>query len=470
MRCVDGIERRGRTYYLRIRVPRRFQSVEPRSEVNVSLRTRDRSTARERAVDMRRELEGNWTAALDSREVKPSIPPRCISASSDIVDRTTYVSRLEALVERIERVAPTMENDAKSVGQISEVSNPLPEMRLSALPDLIFKLRSASLSAFNKRQVRQWRGRYTAAAARFSDRHGDPVVTEITETDVMIYCESLQAQCDAGERSSNYLTKRIRHLRQMVDAYYEHVGVPKNRRRNPFKGYAIQRPRGEEVVSAPPLPTAWLHRVIIRGEGLEGLNDEARAIAVISAETGVRQSEIFDIPEQDIHLDHAIPHLKMQVVQEGNQRRLIKNNASKRPIILLGAALDAMRRHPTGFPRYRGKATYPAAINKYLRDRDLFPATPSPTGRKYSMAGTRHSFEDRLRAARVQNEERAWMMGHSVGKIRGRPVYGSAPDLQMRALFQEMVAFPTATWSPRPRDELWQTVDALTLELNFSFA
>ena len=48
--CIEGIERRGRVYYMRWRVPARFSEIEKRSEINKSLRTRDYDEAKVRFV------------------------------------------------------------------------------------------------------------------------------------------------------------------------------------------------------------------------------------------------------------------------------------------------------------------------------------------------------------------------------------------------------------------------------------
>ncbi|KZY39135.1 hypothetical protein A3731_39135 [Roseovarius sp. HI0049] len=60
----------------------------------------------------------------------------------------------------------------------------------------------------------------------------------------------------------------------------------------------------------------------------------------------------------------------------------------------------------------------------------------------------------------MTNEERAFLLGHSVGKLRGRPVYGDGPELKLRALYAELVGFPTDTWQPRPNAEVRNLIEA----------
>ncbi|WP_159456773.1 hypothetical protein [Roseivivax jejudonensis] len=206
---------------------------------------------------------------------------------------------------------------------------------------------------------------------------------------------------------------------------------------------------------------------MIKQNGLSGLNDQARDIATISAECGCRQTEIIDLGPRDIHLDHDIPHVQLRLVTDGEHKRQIKNSVSKRPVVLLGAALECMRRHPNGFPRYRGKEGYSATVNAYMRENELFPKPEEGETRHYTIGCTRHTFENRMIHAKMSNEERAFLMGHSIGQVRNRPVYGSMPDLKMRAVFQEMVSFATVKWAPRPIAVLRDEVDRLASELGF---
>jgi integrase len=81
-----------------------------------------------------------------------------------------------------------------------------------------------------------------------------------------------------------------------------------------------------------------------------------------------------------------------------------------------------MRAHPDGFARYRGSsASLSATINKYLRANDLLE-TP-----EHSLYGLRHSFEDRMLAAGIDERIRRDLMGHSLQRER----YGDGGSLEM---------------------------------------
>lgn len=93
---------------------------------------------------------------------------------------------------------------------------------------------------------------------------------------------------------------------------------------------------------------------------------------------------------------------------------------------MVGVALAAAKRHPGGFPRYRGKSTYSATMNQYMRNNGLLP---SPD---HTIGGVRHTWESRILAETKRMDVSGEMMGHSVKQIRNRPVYGDATPLAKR--------------------------------------
>jgi len=121
-------------------------------------------------------------------------------------------------------------------------------------------------------------------------------------------------------------------------------------------------------------------------------------------------------------LDRPIPHLRL-AFEEGEDRREIKNSSSARLVPHVGVALAAAKRHPNGFPRYRGKSNYSGTMNKYLRSNGLLQSD------QHTIGGVRHTWESRILNATKRMDVSGEMMGHSVKVIRGRPVYGDAMDL-----------------------------------------
>jgi integrase len=92
------------------------------------------------------------------------------------------------------------------------------------------------------------------------------------------------------------------------------------------------------------------------------LNEEARAIFFVVAETGMRPSEVCALNATTIKLEASVPHV--QVRADGRE---MKTDQSKRDIPLVGVALAALQRFPNGFPNYFEKAdSLSATVNKHL--------------------------------------------------------------------------------------------------------
>ncbi|MGR3631601.1 MAG: DUF6538 domain-containing protein [Limimaricola soesokkakensis] len=472
--CIEGIERRGRVYYMRIRVPARFAAVEQKKEINRSLKTRDYQEAKAAISLAKHKLLKEWEASLAAD--KDASTPEAFDAALAMLRETGVPYRtMEELVtgsvnELLDRVQG-LERVAASSAKVPALLGALnyPSVKISEMPPIINELRRARLASMNARQIRRWCTKYLKASSNLVAMLGDKPVLEITESDALTCRNKLQTRCDAKEITIDHAEKQLRHMKQLIEAYFERFQIPPSQQNNPFGDVRISKANtgDREDCKKSALPASWVKHHIIDRNGMEGLNDEAQDIAVISAETGCRQAEIIDLPPEDIHLDHEIPHVEIRVVAEGENKRQIKNKASKRTVVLLGAALEAMRRHPEGFPRYRGKEVYSNTVNKYFRKNDLFPVKLDGQNVRFSMGCTRHTFEDRMIAAKMTNEERAYLMGHSIGSVRGRPVYGSEPDLKLRALLQEIVSFPVEGWKPRSINEIRAAMDALLKENGF---
>lgn len=158
---------------------------------------------------------------------------------------------------------------------------------------------------------------------------------------------------------------------------------------------------------------------ILKPGVFEGLNEQAALIVYALIETGCRPSEIANLEQDDILLDHAVPHIRIRP----KANREIKTRSSIREIPLVGVSLEAMRQAPKGFERYRDKNNLlSASLMKAFKHRGLLP---SPQHRIYSF---RHSFEKRMLEAGIDRDLRMTLMGHS----KARPEYGDGGSLEFR--------------------------------------
>ena len=155
-------------------------------------------------------------------------------------------------------------------------------------------------------------------------------------------------------------------------------------------------------------------------DALIGLNDEARAILLGMINTGYRPSEAIGLTDDRIRLDDEVPHISIAPTAD----RQIKNRTSRREIPLVGVSLEVFRDFPNGFSRYRSKpATLSATVNKFLRENGLMESD------QHVMYSLRHSFEDRMLRAGIDERVRRELMGHSLGRQK----YGQAGELEFKA-------------------------------------
>ena len=132
---------------------------------------------------------------------------------------------------------------------------------------------------------------------------------------------------------------------------------------------------------------------------------------------------------EDIVLDAEVPHIRIR----GNAARTIKNAPSRRDLPLVGVSLEAFRDFPAGFPRYqKDSADLSATVNKYLRANGLAETN------RHTLYSLRHSFEDRLLRARVDERVRRDILGHALGREtirrRWRPGFSAGRDSARGAL------------------------------------
>lgn len=184
----------------------------------------------------------------------------------------------------------------------------------------------------------------------------------------------------------------------------------------PFTGIRVA---GEKHNPRTAYEPEFVRKNILSGDALQSLNDEARAIVVLMACTGMRPSEIVGLRPERILLTEPMPHL--QIRPDGRQ---LKTDHSRRDMPLVGRALAIMKEFPEGFPRYRERPdSLSATINKALGTAGLRP-TPGHT--LYSL---RHTFKDRLIALRVPERIQGELMDHALREV----AYGRGSSLEHRA-------------------------------------
>lgn len=271
-------------------------------------------------------------------------------------------------------------------------------------------------------QRKQWEKVKRRAVNSFITVVDDKPMIDITRDDARAFhkhwLEKVAPKAGGPRKSASLGNRMIGNMRVLYDAYFAHLDEPD--RQNPFNGLSFAE---KFKRSRPPFPLEWVKTKVMRPGALAAMNDEARAVVLILIETGARPSEICNLTEPFIKLDASVPHILIEPRLDPDDPREIKTTTSVRAVPLIGMALAAMTKFPKGFPRYKNKeASMSGALNKFFRENDLFP---TPSHKIYSF---RHTFEDRLKEAHVDDELRRLLMGHAID----RPKYGSGGSLEWR--------------------------------------
>jgi hypothetical protein len=421
-----------------MRVPKRYLAVAGRKEIHRSLETDSERRARELLPD----VEAKLLAELDEMAIIKERPDEASAyrAAQKIAQARGFAYRplsdllnapLDEVLGRVEAASadPATETAKALLGAIDE-----PALMLSGLVDEVESLAAHDNRYKSENQLRLWRNPRKRAVTNLMTALGgkDVFVSEIDHAAALKHKAWWQKKITAEGLSMESANKDFANLAGMLRRYYEGIAQP-----NPPEPYRRVNLKDRHKVETRKLeiPVDWMTEKWFAPGAFDATNAEARDILLISIETGCRQSEIHDLPATAIVLDLPIPHLRL-AFEEGEDRREIKNSASVRMVPLVGVALAAAKRHPDGFPRYRGKSNYSGTMNKYLRSNDLLPSA------QHTIGGVRHTWESRILGATKRMDVSGEMMGHSVKAIRGRPVYGDAMDLAQRHELAQSVMLP----------------------------
>lgn len=442
---VAGIILRGTTWHFRWVLPDEYRAVAGKREVHKSLKTDSRSEAEARAKDLERQLRSRYEALLaDGKPAGDGVEgfTRAVRMAQSL--GVSYRSakdlasgRLEDILARVEtarQIAPqaTAHEMLKAVlGGAQE-----PELRLSGLAEHVDGLAKDENRFKNETQLRKWRAGNARALAQAIEAVGEDLrVRDFTAEHAYKHLLWLEKKVAAKKIAAETVKKELTYAAGCFKRYYRAAGVvnaPK-----PYAGLSVSKGiakishRAREDQRKRELSVEWITGKLLRPGVLDGLNPEARDILLICIETGCRQSEIYNTPLSDIHLESNHPYFELRPAEGVRE---LKNSASERRVPLVGVALSAMRRVVArgGFKTYAGKDSWSAAVNKYLRERGVLPDG-------HTIGGLRHAWEGRMRRAGIPIDERGVMMGHSVSLIRDREEYGDF-TLQERYELAERLA------------------------------
>lgn len=418
-----AIKRRNKRLSLYKRVPKRYESVEPRKFVWLALHTDSMSEAERKAGPAWEQLIEAWEAKLagDTSDAEQRFAAaRDLAAARGFRYMSAHqVAQLPVgeLAARMNKVPvsgdePDMTEAAALLGGAQE-----PEITISGALDLYWSLTADRVIGKSDDQIRRWRNPRIKAVRNFIAVVGDKPIREISGDDMLDFRAWWLDKMEAEGVTPNSANKDLIHLGDVLKTV------------NKMKRLGLVLPLSDlsfkkgDAKQRPPFSDHWLRDKILALGALDGLNAEARTILLVMINTGARPSELAALTSDQIVLGANVPHIRIEPVG-----RQLKTSSSRRVIPLVGVSLEAMRDFPDGFPRYReSSASLSATINKYLRANGLLE-TP-----EHSLYGLRHSFEDRQLAAGVDERIRRDLMGHSLNRER----YGKGASLdQLQAILQ----------------------------------
>lgn len=296
-----------------------------------------------------------------------------------------------------------------------------PELKLSGLLDAYEATQRGTLSAKSEDQMRKWRNAKSRAIDLLIEVVGDLRIDALTRGHALDFREHWQDRVDADEVEIDTANKTIGHLNKM----WREMNRLKRLGLDPI--FAELRIAGGGAGQRAAFSADYVQTKLLLPGVFGELNEEARRVIYVVADTGLRPSEVVNLTAATIHLDHAVPHVSIE--PDGRQ---MKTDDSRRTVPLVGVALAAMKKQPEGFPRYRDKsAGLSALVNRHLTDKELRP-TP-----RHSLYSLRHCFEDRLTAIEAPEKLIAALMGHKYS----RPKYGAGPSLQQKREWLQRIAF-----------------------------
>lgn len=419
------IMKRGSTYHLRKRVPLRYSRVEPREIVGISLHTDSLSAAKVKADVAWQHMIEAWEARLAgdtsdaerrfeaARELAAIRGFRYLPAA-DVAKLPTedLLARVEAVPER--KGQPDKREAAAILGGASE-----PPITVSRALELYWGLAGDRSRGKSEDQLRRWKNPRKKAVANFIAVAGDLELSKIGPDDMLGFRDWWMEKLDAEDLTPNSANKDLIHLGDVLKTV------------NRMKRLGLVLPLTDlsfkegERKTRPPFSVEWIKTKLLKPGALDGLNTEARCIVLGMVNTGYRPSEGQALTAAQIRLEDDVPHIRIEPVG-----RQLKSAYARRIIPLAGVSLEAFKQCPNGFPRYADNPGLSGTVNKFLRDNGLME-TPGHT--LYSL---RHSFEDRMLAAGVDDRIRRDLFGHRLTRER----YGQGASLEHLAEVIQKVA------------------------------
>ncbi|MCV0369534.1 integrase [Filomicrobium sp.] len=426
-------QKRSGIWYLVRRVPKAYQSVDKRrfAKMSTGIRVADdpRGARAARVLpELNEQLEEMWRDLAAGREPgHRKVFQRAVRMAGHYglayqTSEELATGPLEEIVRRIETLERTRTVDSPNVVDAVLGAIDKPDLMLSELFDAFKEEQAASVTDMSPGQLKRWETNKTRPLDTLVSVVGDKSVLALTREDGIAFRKYWQKRIKADEILITSANKEIGSISRMLRVVEreKQIGIP-------LHAFADLRIEGGRDRRRPAFEQDFIQNNILATGALDRLNDEARRVVYVCADTGMRPVEVVNLLPQNIHLDAKIPYVSVR--PDG---RRMKTQPSERDMPLVGCALEAMKLQPNGFPRYFDKGnSLSATVNKFLEENDLLPTD------RHSLYSLRHSFEDRLTDLKIPEKIVATLMGHK----QTREKYGEGPSLKLLQSVLSKIAF-----------------------------
>ncbi|MGD9476795.1 DUF6538 domain-containing protein [Shinella sp. G-2] len=449
------LSQRNGFYTYKRRVPAKVAAMDPRSPViRIALGTRDLGEARIKRDAHERADDELWASFREGGDKQLAVARyKSVVARADALGFTyRHLSSIlseengTAILSRLRALQDVKPASPEATAILGGIASPRVSLR-DALDKFVDEIIADELTRKSPAQYKLWLRQRTRAVENFEAVCGARDIDQITREDALLFYNWWRERI-APSRKDGAVPKATHTpssgnrdlgiMRVLYRRYFMHKGVDEQKLTNPFDNLSFsEKKRSKKQKDRPPFPTEWIAERILAPGALSSLNDEARAIAFTLCDTGCRLSEVANLRPEQIKLSDPVPHISVAPCFDPDEPREVKTDSSVRDIPLVGVALEAMKKFPNGFPRYRdNENSLSATLNKYFRENKLFPTAD------HVIYSFRHSFEDRMKDANVDAELRKILMGHALD----RPDYGKKGSLAWRrdSLARIVLAFDPA--------------------------
>lgn len=423
---ADFLRKRGEKYHFRKRIPKNYQAWFQQEYIQIPLGTDSETIALKRASNFNQLFEEFLQGLSTENHIESEFKALVLKAKRSGFQYITHKEVIKdiAVSDFVNRIntATMMNNTGDKKSVLGDINITKPSIELSKALKEYFEHEKGNLTALSESQFHKWKNPRTRAVNNFIKVIGDKPVSEFVRQDIQDFRTWWINKVTNDGLSTNTANKEFGFIKQALKS----ANINHNLDISVDTLFKEIRLKEVEKTKRFPFSTSFIQEKLFTID--DSLNAEARLLIFAMADTGARIGELIGLEDNDILLNHDIPHIKIRP----NATRSLKTPQSERDLPLVGASLFAFKELNGTFNRYFGKASLiSTTINKYCRENDIFPS------KNHSLYSLRHSFEDRLTAIEPPDKVQAALMGHKYS----RPRYGLGPTLAQKKIWLDKIAF-----------------------------